>query len=108
MAQDDYQLLEEYTVWREDKLLHEVDTSVEAFKAEREAEANEYRVAKAIAILDDAIEIMSFHGGHGNQGDEVDCPAVEHLKVARDALAGDRKYEEIHTLTSTAVKRVYS
>ena len=108
MAQDDYQLLEEYTEWQEEKLLHEVDASVEAFKAEREAEVNEYRVAKAIAILADAIEIMSLHGGHGNQGDEVDCPTVEYLKIALDSLSSEREYEEVHILTSTDVKRVYS
>ena len=105
MARDDYQLLEDYTVWQEEKLLHEVDTSVEAFKAQRHAGANAAQLEKVLSILDHAIEITAFHG---DKGDEVDCPAVEFLKVARDTLVPDRSFIENRTLTSTKVVREYT
>ena len=103
MAQDDYQLLEDYTEWREEKLLHEVDTSVEAFKAEREAGANAWRIEKTLDVIGHVLSV-----DHDESDLETMNIYYSTLEQVRDALAGDRKYEEIHTLTSTAVKRVYS
>ena len=102
MAQDDYQLLEEYTVWREDKLLHEVDTSVEAFKAEREAEANARRIEKALGVLDNVPSA---------ECEEADMETVDMLhstlEQVRDALAGDREFIEYLTLTGKTAQREY-
>jgi len=103
MAQDDYQLLEDYTEWQEEKLLHEVDTSVEAFKAQREAEANAWRIEKTLDVIGHVLNV-----DHENADIETVDMLYSTLEQVRDALAGDREYEEVHTLTSTAVKRVYS
>ena len=83
MAQEDYQLLEEYTVWQEDKLLHEVDTSVEAFKAEREAEGNSKKIRNALVALDKAGKQSTLIG-------MADC-----MDEARSTLRGDMQIMEL-------------
>ena len=96
MAQDDYQLLEEYTVWREDKLLHEVDTSVEAFKAEREAGANARRIVNALGALDYAMSKSKL------------IEMANAVDEARSHLTEGRKFTTTSSLTSPFITREYT
>ena len=105
MAQDDYQLLEEYTVWREDKLLHEVDTSVEAFKAEQEAEANAWRIEKALEFLAESVAEMDCVS-HPSVNEWAD--AVADMKDAMSILEDDRPRVEYRTLSSCAIVREFT
>ena len=105
MAQNDYQLLEEYTVWREDKLLHEVDTSVEAFKAEREAEANAWRISKALELLAQRVAHMDCIS-HPSVNEWED--ATEDMKTAISILEADRPYIEYRTISSCAITREFT
>ena len=102
MAQDDYQLLEEYTVWREDKLLHEVDTSVEAFKAEREADANGWRISKALEFL---AQRSAFVDCISNPSVDEWADAVADMKDAMSILEDDRPRVEYRTFSSCAIAR---
>jgi len=99
MAQDDYQLLEDYTVWREDKLLHEVDTSVEAFKAEREADANGRRVDKARSVV---LEALSKDYATVDNAIGLLFAALE---AANGVLEDDRPHVEYRTFSSCAIAR---
>ena len=102
MAQDDYQLLEEYTAWQEDKLLHEVDTSVEAFKAEREADANGWRIGKALEFLAQRVALMDCIS---NPSVNEWADATADMKDAMSVLEDDRPHVEYRTFSSCAIAR---
>ena len=99
MAQDDYQLLEEYTAWQEDKLLHEVDTSVEAFKAEREADANSRRVHEVRSLV---LEALGKDYATANNAVGLLFAALE---AASGILEDDRPHVEYRTFSSCAIAR---
>ena len=102
MAQDDYQLLEDYTEWQEEKLLHEGDTSVEAFKAEREAGANSRRIEKVRNVVSEAL-----NKDYATVDNAIGLLFAA-LETANSALEADRPYVEIRSLTSPFITREYT